>query len=302
MRVAICIATYKRPDMLEDLLKSISNLEFKKVDAPDIKIVIVDNDAEGSAKDVVENAVKYTKFPIIYAIEPQKGLAYARNKTIELAGDVDFVAIVDDDEIVSKNWLDELLHVQQKYDADVVSGPVIPRFKVTPPEWVVKGRFFERPRFNTGEKIDMARTGNVLIRKNVLEMFSPPFDYNFNLTGGEDTFLFKKIHLINKKIVWSDDAIIEEWVPKERMSIWWLLRRSFRAGTTTSAVELYLHPSFKTIIARLSKSIVHITLGILSFIFYISFRPEKSIKSLQRTAAGIGNFIGVFGFRYEEYR
>lgn len=302
MRVAICIATYKRPDMLEYLLESISKLEFKKVIAPNINIVIVDNDAEGSAKKVVENAMRYINFPIVYTIEPKKGLAYARNKTIELAGDVDLVAIVDDDEIVSKNWLDDLLYVQQQYDADVVSGPVIPRFKVSPPEWVVRGHFFERPRFNTGKKIDMARTGNVLIRKDTLDMFSPPFDYMFNLTGGEDTYLFKRIHINNKKMVWSDDAIVEEWVPKKRISILWLLRRSFRAGTTVSLVELYLGFSFKTIITRLSKSIAHITLGILSFLFYIFFKREKAIKSLQRIATGIGNFMGIFGFKYKEYK
>ncbi|MCZ6703705.1 MAG: glycosyltransferase [Ignavibacteria bacterium] len=56
MLYSICIATYKRPELLEKLLDSLSNQKLPE--SVILEFIIVDNDKSGSAKEVVEIAKK----------------------------------------------------------------------------------------------------------------------------------------------------------------------------------------------------------------------------------------------------
>ena len=50
--IAICVATYKRPELLINCIKSIMQLE-----APEeykVIVIVVDNDNDGTARDIVE--------------------------------------------------------------------------------------------------------------------------------------------------------------------------------------------------------------------------------------------------------
>ena len=49
MKVAICIITFRRQEGLKRLLDSLNRLEFKQQPAPDLQLVVVDNDSAGLA-------------------------------------------------------------------------------------------------------------------------------------------------------------------------------------------------------------------------------------------------------------
>lgn len=294
MRVAVCIPTYKRPKKLAMLLESLSKLRFDKVPRPSIFVVVVDNDAAGSARQVVETSRQALNVPMLYATEPRRGLAFARNRAVEAAGDVDFIAFVDDDEVVSPHWLDELLFVQKQYDADVVFGPVMPRFETTPPKWVVSGRFFEKRWPYTG-------TCNVLIRRAVLDQFKPPFDARFNYTGGSDSFLFMQLGLRGARMVWADGAVVEEWIPEERTRVSWLMRRAFRYGIMTATCDRLLLRSAKAVFVRIAKGAGHIAVGAMLLIASPMSGRARMVRALQRMALGVGNLLGLMGYVYNEY-
>ena len=57
MLISICIITFKRPEGLKRLLESLNQLAFSKIEAPEIEVVVVDNDTCGIAAEVV-NQVK----------------------------------------------------------------------------------------------------------------------------------------------------------------------------------------------------------------------------------------------------
>ena len=126
--VCICVATFGRPAGLTRLLRSLSNLSFQKNRDLFVRIAVADNDADGSAWLSVKEAARYLRVPITYEIEPKRGVSFARNRSVRMAGECDYIAFVDDDEFVEANWLDELLKAQAVYNADVVLGPVIARF------------------------------------------------------------------------------------------------------------------------------------------------------------------------------
>ena len=146
IRVAICISTFRRQKLLRELLNGIGKLSFRKVSPPELAIVVVDTpDQTGSVQKVCETVS--LPWPIKYVVEPRRGLTYARNRAIAEAGSVDFVAFIDDDEVPSPEWLDELLWAQAEFSADVVSGPVSPHYGPGVAGWIKAGGFFSsRPQ------------------------------------------------------------------------------------------------------------------------------------------------------------
>lgn len=73
-RYLIAVATYRRPTGLQRLLDSME----AAVSSTSVDILVVDNDAEGSARSV---AVNHSLRPT-YVIEPETGVAAARNRAL----------------------------------------------------------------------------------------------------------------------------------------------------------------------------------------------------------------------------
>ena len=76
MSIAICIATYKRPELLRELLIGLSRLIFFKEPAPQIQIIVVDNDPLRSAEPVC--AAVPLPWPIKYFLEERRGITHVR--------------------------------------------------------------------------------------------------------------------------------------------------------------------------------------------------------------------------------
>jgi len=249
MKVAVCIITYQRQEGLKRLLEGLNNLAFEKCKAPALEVIVVDNDATGSARKFCEETRLDSSWSLKYFIEPRRGIPYARNKAVACAqeGHPDFIAFIDDDEVPERSWLDELLSVQQSYRADVVAGPVLPYFTGPVAPWVTQGKFFHRRRMPTGTTIEWAGTGNVLVRSEVFEkmgeILGEIFDERLALSGGEDERFFRQVHSFGYKLVWAQEALAYEWLPKSRANARWLLRRAYRSGNNYSRFIATLGPT-----------------------------------------------------------
>jgi GT2 family glycosyltransferase len=307
MRVAVCVITYQRLEGLKRLISGLNELVFDKSTPPDLEIIVVDNDPAGSACALLERSRLKLRWPIKCSIEPRRGIPYARNKAIACAGTgVDFVAFVDDDEVPEPLWLDELLSVQRSYDADVVQGPVLPYFPEVVPAWIVKGRFFERysvrAGYGTGQRLELADTNNVLVRSEVFVEMDKLFDERFALTGGSDTHFFMRVFRAGYRIVWANDALASEWIPKGRANVRWILQRAYRLGNTRSVCELDLEPSRAGRVMPVVKGAGRIVQGLLVVPVSLVRGRHAFVGALYSVCYGAGRLAGVAGMHYEEYR
>lgn len=299
--VVVCIITFQRPNGLKRLLDSLSKLDFLAMEPPAWGIVVVDNDAKSSAQDIVDAIRVDFPVPIIYGVEPQQGIASARNKALSLAPACDFIAFIDDDEVAEPNWLDQLLLTQKAYQADIVTGPVLPDYEEAPPRWIIRGGFFNRRRLTTGTSVHFAATHNTLVKYEWTQNIDGPFDVRFNLTGGSDSHFSRRVIQQGGEIIWADEAIVREYNPPNRMSVSWLLQRSFRIAFTTAVIEKDLYSVF-VVLLRLIKAVYHIILGFVLIIpLLIYYGYAGIIKALQRVARGVGALYGLLGGQYEEY-
>lgn len=242
--VDVCVATYKRPELLAGLLDSLFRQDL---DGIRMRVIVVDNDKHESARPVVEGFQKSSPAELVYELEPLQSISLARNRALRHVR-ADYIAFVDDDEIVLREWLSALLETMEGHQADAVFGPV---FKILPqdaPAWAKKSRAFKCYRRPTGQSLLSGGTCNALVRR--IALGSPPqeFDPVFGLTGGEDSDFFFRLHLSGKKLVWCDEAVVHERIPIERLTLKWVCQRGFRGGQSFYRVFVTRYPLWKKIL------------------------------------------------------
>ena len=301
MKVSICAATYKRPDVLQKLLESLSRITFTRIPTPVIEIIIVDNDSTGSAEATVEAMKSSFQLPLKYFVESNQGVTYARNRCVsEACKDSDFIAMLDDDETATPEWLEELLINQQKFDAAIVAGPVIPVYREEQhvPDWIKAGDFHSYERHETGERMETAFTGNVMFSTKILQALKKDetlFDHRFAQNGAEDAYLFSCLHKQGYKIVWADEAVIYEPVADQRLSLDWILKRGFWSWSVHSLIESELYPSLKRQTVRAIKGFGLVSIGIISVGPSLLLGKVKVARALLRIYRGVGTLSGLMG-------
>jgi succinoglycan biosynthesis protein ExoM len=299
LRIAICIGTFHRPQLLRNLLSALGDLHFRRVTRPNIEIIVVDNDASRTAEQICESTD--LRPSLRYVCEPKRGIARVRNRAIREAGDFDFLAFIDDDEIPDPYWLDELLATQAQFSADVVSGPVLPVFTRDTPHWIQTGEFFSRPIFPTGHSLEKCSTNNVLICRNVFADV-PTFDERFNLTGGEDTHFFARVRNAGHSMIFSREAILRESIPAERANFIWILRRGYQSGNSWVLCELALDTRPRVWWTRLAKSLVHMANGAAAALLSLLSEKAAMVRSLRAICFGAGMFAALLGHRFLPYQ
>lgn len=298
MRVAICIGTFHRLDLLRRLLAGVSRLTFRRNPAPEIEVIIVDNDPLGSALEICRSSD--LRCPLKYVIEPCRGIANIRNRAVREAGVVDFLAFIDDDEIPTAEWLDELLWTQSEYQAGIVAGPVKPEFSTGVPEWIKRGGFFDRSEFRTGTLLAECRTGNALIASEVFTSV-PGFDCRFQLTGGEDSQFFLRARQAGFTMVWSQEASVREAISLDRANLRWILHRGFQIGNSWVLCERSLDGWPRVRLTRFVKASGHLLLGAASAPVSLFRGRAPFAKSLREACLGAGMLAGLFGYQYLAY-
>jgi succinoglycan biosynthesis protein ExoM len=213
--------------MLERLLRTLALQQTAGLF--EFSAVVVDNDVAGSAQETVTQVREELGLQIDYGIEPVRAIAAARNHALRLAHG-NYIAIIDDDEFPSETWLLTMYRAIQSYDVDGVLGPVHPFFEQTPPRWLLRSGFCERPVLPTGAILrwDQTRTGNVLIKRDVFKELS--FDTNLR-TGGSDREFFKHAIRAGYRFAAVEEAPVYEVVPPERWTRSYYLKRALVNGS-----------------------------------------------------------------------
>ncbi|OPY15889.1 MAG: Hyaluronan synthase [Syntrophus sp. PtaB.Bin138] len=230
--ISVCICTYKRPKLLENLLNKLENQQTNGLFI--YSVVVVDNDYNQTARDTVESLKKSSRIAIDYHIEPEQNIALARNKAVDNAHG-NFIAFIDDDEFPEPTWLVNLYKTLLSFKADGVLGPVRPHYPDHVPDWLIKSNLCERPEHETGAVLHwtQTRTGNVLLNKAMFADSGNRFGREFGRTGGEDIEFFKKMMGMGKVFIWCSTAPVFETVTPERCEKSFYLNKYLRIGGLT---------------------------------------------------------------------
>lgn len=297
-RISVCIATCRRAARLALLLDDLK----RQTRLPD-EVVVVDNDATGSARSVVEKAASGAPFALRYEVQPLKNISLTRNLTVALARS-EWLAFIDDDERAPAEWLQRLHTAALAFAADGVLGPVLPLLPETAPQWIRRGRFYDWPRHSSGSTVPLnhLRFGNVLLRAAALG--PEPFDPAYGLTGGEDGDLLSRLVRGGARIAWCDEAVVQEPVEASRLSLRWLMRRSLRGGQDFARHSLagrYRPFGRGRRAALLGRATAQfLAAGALSLLSWPLGR-ERAAFWLLKACANLGKLTTFCGWHYREY-
>lgn len=298
MNISCCINTFKRPQFLNKCLYSL--LTQNEIENISLEIIVVDNDPLESGRKTVEELNNNLKSSIKYFVQPVKNISLTRNKAVsEAKGDL--ILFIDDDGYADSNLLKSYLECMNKYRADALFGQVIPYYEEGVAQWIRKGNFFYRSVQKTGEKSKFTRTGNSIVKAELLKSIEGPFDPQFGLTGGEDINMFGQLAAKGAKFIFCAEAIVYDYVPKDRANPGWLTRRYYRTGLTfTERVINNSKYKFFRELYEVVKGIVYIAVSFLLVILYLPIK-HKCFFWYLKIVGNIGHVAAVFGSKYEEY-
>ncbi|MCZ3388529.1 MAG: glycosyltransferase [Actinomycetia bacterium] len=301
--IALCLITYRRPRGLGQALQGVGGLEVDPSEV-DLRLVVVDNDPSGSAEDVVKDFASRSVYPVAYAVEPQQGIPFARNRAVQLAGDVDFIGWLDDDEVPIAAWLSLLVAALRCSRADVVLGPSEPSLPAGAASWIAAGGFFDRTRFPSGTVIPAhyARTSGVLVRRAAMPARQTAFVEELRFTGGSDREHFVAMEKAGATFVWVDEAVVVEKVPESRACSGWILRRAFRIGNSRSITLVLQHPPMGKRVKRVGAGATKMVTGSFAALVGLPRGKGAAMQGLWKTCYGAGLAFGALGYRYDEYR
>lgn len=271
---------------------------------PPFEIVVVDNDPDHSALPVLQAWAG--RLPARFWHLPEPNIALARNLAVAQARG-DWLAFIDDDETPGPEWLELLVRCQSATSADGVMAPVLPTYTDATPLWMREAGLFDRRRLSTGTRVftEDSRTGNVLLRTDMVRSLAGPFDPEFGRSGGEDTLFFSLLHRAGYVFVWCDEAVVTEEVPADRASVGWVLRRAYRGAQTFVRVELYPLKGMRRALragALGLRAMVQLGVAALLALGLAPIARLRAFRWLRVACAQIGKLSALLGGRYLEYR
>lgn len=300
--VAVCVATYKRPRFLGDLLSSIEKVEIAGFSA---HMIIVDNDPDETARPVVEKHAAQFPMSVTYVVETERGIASARNRLVHTAASIgaDYVAFVDDDQIVEPTWLHALVEAAQAWQVEAVVGYWKPRFEPGAPTWVLGSRFWDRDYRKTGQPAINFGTNNILIELRPMLEVPGPFDVSLRLNGGDDTVFFDEFLQRGNRAFWCEDSLVYERIPVSRANAKWMIRRMYRIGHVNAIRFNRSSPSIPMRIRFATRCAVRIPKHVALLFSWRSLAGRaRFIEHATNLAEACGRFVGCFGWTYQEYK
>ena len=297
VEVSVCCCTFRRPAGLARLLRSLTDLDPA---SPRYEVIVVDNDNEASGRPVVQ-AARLGGMHVQYGVEPARGLARARNRSLELASG-EYVAFIDDDEEAAPGWLLELWREVIRSGADGGVGPVVPRFGAVAPRWLIEGGFFERMRPPTGTRLkaELTRMGNALVARRPLMALPGPFDERYNFTGGEDGDVFARLIDAGCRVIAVDSAVVYEHLTPRRTTMRWLLKRRVRTGIGQSRLAaggaLPRWPRLRSV-GALARVLTHGLIGVL----LLPVARPSGLRRLLLAARHVGHLMFLNELTYRAY-
>jgi len=272
--------------LLKRLLRDIARQET--ADAFTFSVVVADNDASESARDIVVACARDCSLSITYVVQPERNIALARNTALANATG-EFIVCIDDDEFPVSGWLLHLYRTCESTGVAGVLGPVKPYFEKEPPRWLVCGGFYDRPTHPTGFTMSWheCRTGNVLFRREIISGSELPFRPEFG-TGGEDQDFFRRMIQKGHSFIWCDEAVAYEVVPPSRWSRRFLLSRALLRGKNS-----FRHPQNR--FRNLAKSALAVPAYTLALPVLLILGHHYFMKYSVKLADHFGRLLALLG-------
>ncbi|MFM4956264.1 glycosyltransferase family 2 protein [Aeromonas veronii] len=228
IKLSICICTFNREPFLRSCLESLISLINGQ---DDIELIVIDNNSvDGTMNYITSLSTKYDF--LRYFKETKQGLSHARNRAkVEFLGE--WLAFVDDDAVVSDNWLTVVLKYIAQSQYDILGGIYEPWYRDGKVDWYkdIYGSNKAWLTFNnpTELKDKCVSGGNMILSREVLKKINFDTDKGmiaYKRSYGEETFFQNEARKLGFKILFIPDLIIYHYVPLSKQNKMYFFERA----------------------------------------------------------------------------
>jgi glucosyl-dolichyl phosphate glucuronosyltransferase len=244
-QITIAICTHNRVGMLGYAIDSLGQLSDA---VGNWEVLVVDNgstDETSQYLEAISRAWPCGKLRVIR--EPTVGLSRARNTALR-ASESELVAFIDDDTVVSHNWLGAVKECFAGHpDAALVGGPIHLRWLNGQPAWMRTElhHYFSGLDYGPADcRLAFPRYpygANYCVRREAAlraGAFPPHLGYTGqSLVGGEEIELARQLELSGWEVWYAAHAEVEHLICGQRTSLDWIIKRVYSGGITTTLLR-----------------------------------------------------------------
>ncbi len=240
MRFTVIVPAHNRAKKLNKTLETLVDQDYA---SSDLEIIVADNCSTDSTREVVESWRGKSAASVIYHFEKRPGVHYARNSAA-LLSKADILYFTDDDMEAEPNVLTEFDLVLRNFpEVSVVMGRVLPKWEVSPPDWVLQ--FCDNANLSLQYRnedliVSAADVGvygcHEAIRKDVLLKCGGfrPENTAGEWVGDGETGLHLKMIDLGFKFGFTNRAVTYHVIPPERLTQAYFNKRLANQGAADS--------------------------------------------------------------------
>jgi hypothetical protein len=292
MKIYICsLVSKKNKQFLNSHLNSINQL--KKPNNYSFKMVFVIHPKIISYKHLFKKFLNKIDYVVLRSTKDN--IPYSRNIFLKFIKDQNFryAGFLDDDCIVDKDWLLNMIKFINQNNCDIVGGPQKHKVKN-----IIFKNYYDilEPRRQHGELVRWVATNNCFFSKKIVK--SKIF-FNTQLAsyGGSDQLFFRRLYKKKFIIKWNMKSFTTENYNLQREKKLWFLKRNLRYGYSGNLIdkEIYGKMSLIIIITKIFYLIFS------SLILFIIPHRKSNVKASFFLLRAIGRFVGLFSYKPEKY-
>lgn len=246
--ISLLIPTYNRASSLRRTLSCLDQLEIPT--GVKVEVLVIDNNCRDETEDVVAQATREHRLPVRHIRESQQGLCFGRNRGLAEAR-FDHVAYLDDDILISPQWLVAYCEAELAFGVDAVVGPVYPLFEQTPPEYL-RGRALDIISSGYSRKGDVPRRlprseahalpgcnfGVTREMARRLNGFQAHLDRSGpGMLAGGDTDFGQRMVAAGGRTAYHPGCWVQHVIGPEKLSRTYLRNRAFGLGATARRMQ-----------------------------------------------------------------
>ena len=232
--VTIVVCTRNRAEGLRRALTSLTKLDTAGLRAD---VLVIDNGSTDHTAEVVEQLAAFSPIPVVRVVEPNPGVANARQRGVSEARG-DWIASFDDDQLAEPDWLAELFAIARREDVKFVGGRVVLALpgehadrELAPFTRMLLGASVHMPAARPYDRKTTPGAGNMMAHRSVFERVGP---FDPELDRGEDTDFYMRAVAAGFDVWYTPEAVVHHCIPAERMNDRYLYRLCDVIGNGTA--------------------------------------------------------------------
>ena len=296
MKILIGVSLSKKNlKFLNIFMESLSSMEIPNNYL--LKYIFILEEKNSHFLNIIKKILVNKKFEVIFL--NKKGIPQSRNEFLKYLrkNKSIYCGFLDDDCIVNKRWLINMVKFIKSEKCDIVGGPQLHKTKK-----ILYKNLFQilEPNWKHNQKINWIATNNAFLKSQIITNSKIIFDHNLKDIGGSDQLFFKKLTTnYGYDCRWNTQSFVVECIQNERESLLWFLKRNMRYGYSGFYIDIKTYGKIKGGVINLLKLFYMLSKGLINI--FLILKKNNIYIAIFFLFRCLGRILGLMNYNPKKY-